>query len=477
MTLTGALAVAVMLTRSTAGWAIALAVVATGLWFLAGRRRQGAVWRRAGWGLVVAGAATMLVGSLVNWAKFRHPYLFPIEDQVWTQLSAHRRFAVADNGGALNGLQFVRTTLAAYLRPDGVRFVSVFPFITPPADPPTAFGGVLLDESWRTGSVPALMPLLFLLTVWGAIVASAPAGGGRDAHPAARLRPDDRRRARLRLRRPALHQRVPATARARRDDRVRRSGEPAAIGHRPCQARRGDRRMPSRRLRHRRPRLHRGGQRPAVLARRPPRRPRRPAGDRRPTRSAARSATVSTSSTPSLHTARPTTSPSSANATRSSSAPARRTDPGSRSTTATAASTSQVTASGVRPGSTSLMWFSGFTLRRLQAQVNLAGQLRLVMIGASPDTSGHWLDIEPGDTVGVTVADDTEGNRFVATAHVERTAQRSVVEAPMTEWNRQFRSVPIFPSVALNGRADAGRIGLQVSVGTGPPPPLCDRLR
>ena len=49
----------------------------------------------------------MLIGSLVNWAKFRHPYLFPIEDQVWTQHSAHRRFVIAANGGALDGLQFV----------------------------------------------------------------------------------------------------------------------------------------------------------------------------------------------------------------------------------------------------------------------------------------------------------------------------------------------------------------------------------
>ena len=50
----------------------------------------------------------VLIGSLVNWAKFRHPYLFPIEDQVWTQLSAHRRLVVAANGGGLEGLQFVQ---------------------------------------------------------------------------------------------------------------------------------------------------------------------------------------------------------------------------------------------------------------------------------------------------------------------------------------------------------------------------------
>jgi hypothetical protein len=137
----------------------------------------------------------------------------------------------------------------------------------------------------------------------------------------------------------------------------------------------------------------------------------------------------------------------------------------------------EVADSDVRPGSTSLMWFGGFTLRRLQAQVNLAGQLRLVMIGASPDTSGHWLDIEPGDTVGVTVADDGARNRFVATAVVERTAQRSVVDAPMTEWNRQFRSVPILPNVALNDRQDAERLGVRVAAVPRPGPDICARLR
>ena len=99
------------------------------------------------------------------------------------------------------------------------------------------------------------------------------------------------------------------------------------------------------------------------------------------------------------------------------------------------------------------------------------------MIGASPDTSGHWLDIEPGDAVSVTMADATERNRFVATAVVDRTGQQSIVEAPMTEWNRQFLSVSILPNVALSGQADAGRIGLHVALDPGPPPPLCDRLR
>jgi hypothetical protein len=136
-----------------------------------------------------------------------------------------------------------------------------------------------------------------------------------------------------------------------------------------------------------------------------------------------------------------------------------------------------VESDGMRPGSTSLMWFGSHTLRQLLVKVNLDGRARLVMIGATPDRSGHWLAVEPGDTIGVTVRDDSEVNRFVATATVAGSDQRSVVTAPMTEWNHQFRSVPIIPHLALNGEADAARIGLRLSVGTDAPPALCDRLR
>jgi hypothetical protein len=120
---------------------------------------------------------------------------------------------------------------------------------------------------------------------------------------------------------------------------------------------------------------------------------------------------------------------------------------------------------GVRAGSTSLMWFSSYTLRRLQVQVNPAGQLRLV------------LDVVPGDAVAISVADDSARNRFIATASVERSGQRSVVGAPMTEWNRQFRTVSVVPSVALNEEADAERLGLRVSTEPTHAPALCDRFR
>ena len=65
----------------------------------------------------------------------------------------------------------------------------------------------------------------------------------------------------------------------------------------------------------------------------------------------------------------------------------------------------------------------------------------------------------PGDTIDVDVTGDTEANRFVATATVTGGDRQSVVTAPMSEWNPQFRTVPIVPTVALSGAVGAERIG------------------
>ena len=55
--LTTALALATMLTRITAGWAMAVALLVTGVWFLVSRR-SAARGRIGGWRLVAGGAAT-----------------------------------------------------------------------------------------------------------------------------------------------------------------------------------------------------------------------------------------------------------------------------------------------------------------------------------------------------------------------------------------------------------------------------------
>ena len=153
-----AFALATIMTRTTGGWAVCLVTVVIGLWQV---RRRG----RIGWWVLAGGAAALAAGVAYNWLKFRHPFLFPLEDQVWTQLNAHRREALQANGGTITGPQFFATTLQTYFRPDGIRFVDYFPWVTLPAHPAQGIDGAVIDQSYRTGSVTSFMPWLLLLTV------------------------------------------------------------------------------------------------------------------------------------------------------------------------------------------------------------------------------------------------------------------------------------------------------------------------
>lgn len=473
---------ATMLTRLTAGWAMALAVIATGAWFLITRRGSAddPLWRRAGWGLVGAGTATLLVGSAVNWAKFGHPYMFPIEDQIWSQFSAHRRIVLAFNDGRIDGPQFLWTTLVAYFRPDGVRFVPFFPFVTPPSEPPGAVGDVLLDESFRTGSVPAFMPLLFVLAVWGFAVTfrhRGPAGVAALRIPLAGTL--------------VLTGGVMAfgyVAQRYTSEFIPVLAVGSVIGF-------GDlaRRLYGRTLPVRRAALGgvaalafygmvanvavglvderqnwRGGRLEQLVAVR--HRISRFTGnplarmveevDELPAHGAADTLAV-VGDCDALYVATGETS--------GAWIPVQFRD---------RVFQVEIGADGPSPGLFSLMWFGGYTLRQLQVQIGLDGRARVVMIGAPPVTSGRWLDVRPGDVLEVTVRGDTERNTFVATGGVTtEPALRSIVEAPMSEWDQRFVSVPITPAVALGSSTEAERSGLTITTAPGPDLQLCNDLR
>ncbi len=164
----GAFTLGAILSRTTAGWACAGGLILAAGWFAAGRSDQ-VQPRRWVPTLLAASLVPLGIGVALNWAKFRHPYIFPLEDQVWTSMSAQRRAALDANGGDLVSPSVLPATLVNYFRPDGIRFTSVFPFITLPAEVPRNYGGSFLDQMYRTGSVVAFMPLLVLLTVWGAV--------------------------------------------------------------------------------------------------------------------------------------------------------------------------------------------------------------------------------------------------------------------------------------------------------------------
>ncbi len=117
----------------------------------------------------------------MNYAKFGVPFGVSNFDQVWTHVNAYRRKFLAANHNAEEGTIFVPTNFVTYLRPDGLGLSRVFPFVTLPASPPTALNGVLFDRLYRTASLPASTPLLFLLSIWGLVTAFRPKALGKVA--------------------------------------------------------------------------------------------------------------------------------------------------------------------------------------------------------------------------------------------------------------------------------------------------------
>jgi hypothetical protein len=170
----GIAVLAAVLCRTTTGWAFGAAVAGTAVWWFTGHRGEQAKGRARL--LLAAALLPLVVGGAVNFAKFSHPYLFPLQDQEWTGLNAHRREALAANGGDLVSPKLLPSTVTAYFRPDGIRFIGTPPFITFPNDPPRSLAGGFLDQTYRTGSAVAFMPLLMGLAVWGLVTAFRPRG-------------------------------------------------------------------------------------------------------------------------------------------------------------------------------------------------------------------------------------------------------------------------------------------------------------
>jgi hypothetical protein len=165
----GALTLAATLSRSTIGWGVVIAVALAAMWFASGR---GGVERRRWWRPVLGvGIIPLTIGCIINWIKLGVLFGIPMSAQVFTRLNAHRRQVLAANGGRLWSINFLPSTIWAYFRPTGLRLTPVFPFITLPAVPSGAVTSAMLDQTYRTASLPMSMPLLFLLGCGGLIVA------------------------------------------------------------------------------------------------------------------------------------------------------------------------------------------------------------------------------------------------------------------------------------------------------------------
>lgn len=161
----GGFSLGAILCRTTSGWACTFTLIGSGVYLLLSRQRRDD--RRWALPIGAAGGVALLIGIAANYAKFRHPFMFPLQNQVWTGLNAHRRAALAANGGDLVSANIIWSTTVNYLRPNGVRFISAFPFITLPAKIAQSYGGGYLDQTYRTGSITACAPLLVFLSVAG----------------------------------------------------------------------------------------------------------------------------------------------------------------------------------------------------------------------------------------------------------------------------------------------------------------------
>lgn len=173
------LVLAANLDRATTGWACVVGAVLIAGWFALGR--AGPQNRR--WCLPVLGVGLvpLVISCAVNYSKFGVLFGVSNYEQVWTHVNAYRRRFLAANHNAEEGIIFVPTNVMAYLRPDGLRLTSVFPFITLPSGPPRPLSGVLFDRTYRTASLPASSPLLFLLACWGLVTAFRPRAVGKVA--------------------------------------------------------------------------------------------------------------------------------------------------------------------------------------------------------------------------------------------------------------------------------------------------------
>jgi hypothetical protein len=173
----GVLILCANLDRSTTGWACVVGAGLIALWLLLGFGGQ----ENRRWFLPVlaAGVIPLIIGCAVNYAKFGVFFGVSNYEQVWTHLNAYRRRFLAANHNAEEGTIFVPTNIVTYFRPNGLGLSRVFPFITLPASPPTALNGVLFDRLYRTASLPASTPLLFLLSIWGLVTAFRPKAIGR----------------------------------------------------------------------------------------------------------------------------------------------------------------------------------------------------------------------------------------------------------------------------------------------------------
>jgi hypothetical protein len=169
------LVVCANLDRTPGGYAATIGCFLVAGWFV--WREGWTTGRRWAIPLVAIGLLGFLLNAAVNYAKFGTPIGLPLQDQVWTQLNAYRRYFLAANGGKPENLDHIPAQLWAYFQPFGVRFSTLFPFILPPGSPASGLGAVM-ELTYPTASMTDTAPLLMVLGVWGTVTAFRRRGPG-----------------------------------------------------------------------------------------------------------------------------------------------------------------------------------------------------------------------------------------------------------------------------------------------------------
>ncbi len=164
----GLLVLLTNLNRATTGYACILATVMIAAWLALGRGGQ----ERRRWALPVLaiGGVALVVGCVVNLAKFDQLFGFPASEQVLYTTYGYAHI----NGGKHFSLNFLPSTLEEYLFPGNLRVTRLFPFLGLPEIPTHLIAHTRLFNEGNTSSATASMPLLFGLGVWGLITTFAP---------------------------------------------------------------------------------------------------------------------------------------------------------------------------------------------------------------------------------------------------------------------------------------------------------------
>ncbi len=124
--------------------------------------------RRPAWAIGAATSVPILVYAFGNWMRFRTLFSVPLGNQVRALVDPASHEFLRHNSGFF-GIQFVPTSLVAYLRPWGLQFSGWYPFVDFPSSTPVV-GDVVFNNIERVASAPVTMPALVVLAIAGVVL-------------------------------------------------------------------------------------------------------------------------------------------------------------------------------------------------------------------------------------------------------------------------------------------------------------------